>query len=435
MRTKLFIWGCLSLIVTGPLVAAPPSGEWMQRLGAAVEAAMNKNPVLAQTESAVTAARAHAAAVGVWPDPEIEVGLKDAPPRDLSLSRDDFTMEMVTASQKFPAAGKRPALAAAARASAEAARAERLLRQVRIAARVADSFFHLAELEQRTAIARKTRGALAQAVQVARERYRVGMGNQSDVLRADLEKTEMEERLLSLGAERREEAARWNALQGRAADADVAIIGPVEPVQMPVLPEKDLVRLALEKSPAVLSARAGIVEAQAQAIFARLESRPDWKVSAYYGRREKFEDLAGASVGVSLPFVHPRRIEALRAEKEADLEGARAALAAVRSSIHQEIESAEAHYQSDRDEVALYRDSLLPQGRIAVEGAREAYIAGKVDFLTYIHAVIGLDTIENKLAEKNAGIGRALASLQEASGLPLIPGTPGEGGGVNNVEK
>ena len=40
------------------------------------------------------------------PDPEVEVGIQDIPPSDFSLSRDDFTMEMVTARQKLPGPGK-----------------------------------------------------------------------------------------------------------------------------------------------------------------------------------------------------------------------------------------------------------------------------------------------------------------------------------------
>ena len=82
-----------------------------------------------------------------------------------------------------------------------------------VAADVADSFFRLAALDRRIAIARETSQRLADAVAAARERYRVGKGAQADVLRADLERTALEDRLASLSGERRSEAARFNSLQ------------------------------------------------------------------------------------------------------------------------------------------------------------------------------------------------------------------------------
>jgi len=57
----------------------------------------------------------------------------------------------------------------------------------------------------------------------------VGKGAQADVLRANLETTSLEDRLLALRAERRSRAARFNALQNLPADASVSPIGPVEP--------------------------------------------------------------------------------------------------------------------------------------------------------------------------------------------------------------
>ena len=62
--------------------------------------------------------------------------------------------------------------------------------------------------------------------------------------------------------------------------------------------------------------------------------------------------------------------------------------------------------------------------RKVFRAAQEAYAVGQIDFLTFERAALDLDTYQAEIAARTSGIGRALAALQKASGLPLIEGTP-----------
>src|SRR5215471_16987284 len=213
----------VAVVLTSRSVAqdAPAS-----RLRAAMQAAITQNPEIASMEGRIEASRHRVAQSDALPDPEVELGLKDVPVSNPSLSRDDFTMEMIAARQRFPGSGKRGADERAARAELEGMEAGHARHVVEIAADVADAFFRLAELDRRIAIARETRSRLSDAVTASRQRYEVGKGIQADVLRADLEKTALDDRLASLAAARRSEAARFNALQNLPAEA------PVEPIEL-----------------------------------------------------------------------------------------------------------------------------------------------------------------------------------------------------------
>lgn len=378
-------------------------------------------------EARIEASRHRVHQADALPDPEIELGLKDVPVSNPSLSRDDFTMEMIAARQRIPGSGKLHAEERAAQAELEGMQAEHARHVVEIAADVADSFFRLAELDRRIAIAGQTRQRLSDALTAARERYQVGKGLQADVLRANLEKTALDDRLASLAAARRSEAARFNALQNSPADA------PVAPVEIPnsealtvgrVDQPANLTREADSKSPAAVSAAALVRRAEEGLEQARLERRPDWMLSGYYGHRVNFEDLFGLSVSFSLPWVHPRRLDERQAERRAELESARASLSAVRNSLRREIEQAFAELEKNRDQARLYRESILPQAETNYRAASEAYAVGSIDFLTYVRAATDLDMYESENAERQAGIGRALAMLQKASGIPVIAGTP-----------
>ena len=341
-------------------------------------------------------------------------------------------MEMVMARQNFPGLGKRATRKASAQAVAEGAVSTHAVHAIALAADVADAFFGLAELDRRLQILEQSRERLKQAAASAVERYRVGKGSQADVLRANLETTALEDRLLSLKAERRATAARFNALQNLPADAAVAPIGPVEPAPLE-RSTAEIAREAEEASPAIAAARANLRHAEEEATLARLERRPDWTATTYYGRRERFEDLAGASVSFNLPFAHPRRLEARRAEREAEVSSARADLESVRNQLRRDVEEAAAELQRNVEQEKLYRTSILPQAEINFRGAQEAYAVGQIDFLTFERAALDLDTYESELAVRTSGIGRGIAALQKASGLPLIEGTPKPG--EVNVEK
>ena len=438
MKTRLVIGMGFFAMACFAGAQSAPAPEWRARLREAVRRAASQNPELTAMESRIEASRRRVPQAAVLPDPEIEFGIKDIPPANPSFSRDDFTMEMVAARQRFPGFGKRALEVRSAQAEFESMQAEHARHVAEIAAEVADSFFHLAELDRRIAVAGKTYRRLSDAVVSARERYRVGKGAQADVLRADLEKTALEDRLASLKAARRSEAARWNALQNLPADLAVAGVEIAPDIESwiaptPVPSQEMLLRQAEEQSPSVAAAAAALRRAEERLEQARLERRPDWTLSGYYARREKFEDLAGLSVSFSLPWVHPRRLEERRAEREAELEAARADLAVARNILRRDVDQAYAELVKNREQARFYRESILPQAEITYRAASEAYAVGSIDFLTYIRAATDLDTYEAESGERDTGIGRAIALLQKASGLPLIEGTPAAGG--NHVEK
>jgi outer membrane protein TolC len=405
-----------------PLTAS--EADWKARLAAAIARATAQNPEIAERESRIDAARHRVGQATALPDPEIEFEIQDIPPSDFSFSRDDFTMEKVTARQRIPGAGKRPARRRSAEAEVEATSAMHADHVVSLAAEVADAFFSIAELDARIRILEASRERLGRAAASASERYRVGKGAMADVLRANLEVTAVEERLAGLRGERRMRAARFNALQ--ALTPTIPVESVAIPEQAPaVAPATDVVRDAEMGSPAVASALAQVRIAEEQWTLARLERRPDWSAKGYYAHRVDFEDLIGASIAVNLPFFQPRRLREKEAEMEAVVSGARATLEMVKNEIRRGIEEAYADLERSLEQAGLYRDSILPQAETNERAAREAYTVGQIDFLTYVRAALDRDTYEAELASRQAGAWRAVAALQKASGLPLIPGTPG----------
>jgi len=416
----------LIAVLTASLAAAEDV-DWKQGLEEAIARALAQNPSIAEMDTRVRAAGHRAGQALALPDPEVEVEIQDIPPSDFSFSRDDFTMEKITARQRFPSAGKRPAQKRSAEAEQQSLSAMHADHIVRLAAQVGDAFFTIAEIDSRTAILERSRERLRRVAESAAERYRVGKGAQPDVLRANLEITAIDEKLAGLRGDRRVATARWNALQALPATTSVAPLGL--PETDPIVPGiTELLGEASDLSPMVKAAQANLRRAQEQATLARLERRPEFMAKAYYAHRVDFEDLVGAGVSLNLPFFQPKRLKELEAEREAELSGARAGLEMVKYQIQGGVEEAFAELERSVEQARLYRGSILPQAETNAAAAQEAYTVGQIDFLTYVRAALDRDQYEGELAMRRAGAWRAIAALQMASGLPLLPGTPKTGG-------
>jgi outer membrane protein TolC len=435
-----FVWPATliaGLVVTGALrgddEVRPPALEgesWRSQMVGLIRAAVSGNLDLRAMKLEVDAARHRVPQSRALPDPELELALEDIPVHSPSLTRDEFTMEVVTYRQALPARGEREARRVAAVAEVDGVLADHRTHVLEVASDTADSFFALAGVDHKLAILRDSRLRLEDATAVATERFRVGQGQQADVLRASLRLTQLDETILTLQSERRALVARLNAVLGRSSTTPIDLVAPLTEdldQQIPVPSIEELERLAEERSPDVRAAEAAVAAATAELRMVESERRPGWMLSSYYGRREEFDDFFGVSAAVSLPWARRSRLAEKQAEKEAAREAAEVALLAVRARLRGGIGEAYAELERMRQQLRLYRNVVLPQAEVHLGAAREAYAVGRVDFLTFVNATTEIDEYQQAAADRAAGIGRAVAALQRASGVPLLPGTPEQG--------
>lgn len=388
------------------------------RLRAAIERALANNPELGEMELRIEASRNRIPQAGALPDPTLTVGAVNVPVPSFSFGRDDMTMKMASLEQMVPAPGKRRAAAAVANADVEIARAMHAEHVNRLVSEVVDSFFEIAELDARLTIARRSLDRAASVSESTRSRYRVGLAAMPDPLLAAVEETKFRDRIRALEADRAAAAARFNTLQSLPASEKVA------PVSLPSadrsLPDAAAIRAAIETSPAILQAQSEVRRAERDLDRARLDRRPDLTFMTSYSERRRRDDMFGATVGVNLPFFQAKRVSARIAEKQAELGAAKKKLESVRLGLSREVEEALIALARDTDRAALYRDTILTQDRTAAEAAEQAYAVGKIDFRTYVRAVLAVDEDEAEAVMREAALPRARARLQAATGFPFF---------------
>jgi outer membrane protein TolC len=139
-----------------------------------------------------------------------------------------------------------------------------------------------------------------------------------------------------------------------------------------------------------------------------------------YGERQRRDDMVGATVGIDLPFFQAKRVSSRIAEKQAELGAAKKKLESVRLGLSREVEEALILFARDADRSALYRSTILTQDNTAAEAAEQAYAVGKIDFPTYVRAVLAVDEDEAEAVIREASLPKARARLQAATGFPFF---------------
>ena len=390
----LFSW-ILAVFASDLLIGQPaqsPATRAEPRLEAAIERALSDNPDIAEMEYRIQAARSRVPQAGALPDPMLTIGAVNVPVPGFSFRQDDMTMKMVTFEQEVPARGKRAGAARVAEAELEMVRTMHADHVNRLVAEVADAYVNLASLDARIGILRRSLERLKRVSESVRERYRVGQGTLPDALLAGVEETKARERLRALEAERAMAAVRFNTLQALPAGQ------AVDPVPLPrqdrATPDPTILSDALISSPAIRQAEADVRRADEELRLARLDRRPDFSFMTSYGERQHRDDMVGLTVGFNLPFAQRGRIAARIAEKEAELSAARSRLAFVRLDLSRQVQDALVTLGSESDRAALYRDTILTQNETVARAAEEAYAVGKIDFQTYVRAVLAVDEDE-----------------------------------------
>ncbi|HSE52025.1 MAG TPA: TolC family protein, partial [Gemmatimonadales bacterium] len=269
---------------------------------AAVEA---RSPELAAAKAEQLAAVARVGPVSRLPDPRMQLGLMNRSLPGFG-KRSPLAMDQIQLVQMVPVPGKLAAAAARARADARVSSASAEQRRFEVRLRVAGEFFELDRVDRSAASLQRAGLLLREIEGVVRAMYSVGSGEQSSVLRAQIELARLEEELIGMRAMRAGITARINSLLLQPADAPVApVIPPRLPESLP--PTAALVDAALRGGPEPGPARERVAAAEAGRRVASLERWPDFELGIAYGRQPMSgepgtEHMLSLMVGTSIPI-------------------------------------------------------------------------------------------------------------------------------------
>ena len=416
-----------ALLATG--VAAQTAAPDTLYVADALRMALAGNPMLRAARFSATAAAQRVGPAGALPDPQLQLGLMNRMASEFGSTDDPMTMNQLQLMQMLPWPGKLGNARRAARHGAAAAVADADEQARMLAADVLMAYFEAAYADRALAVMERTRGLLRDFLTVATTMYGVGTGVQQDVLRAQVEVARMGEEITRMAQMRIAAAARLNARLGREATSPVAALElPDEPPD-DLPPADSLIAWALASRPALRAGAERVAAAEASLRAARREILPDFQFGAQLQRRPAFPDMVSFMVGVNLPVFAGAKQIPMRREMAAMRDMSEADLLNLRNETIARIVETRARAAQDRSLGRLYRGSILPQARSAVQSALAGYRVGRVTFMQLLDNQMTVNRYETESYRLLADYHQAVGELEAVVGRPLTPAAGQAGGG------
>lgn len=381
-----------------------------------VQEAEQHNPTIAASVHAWQASTHVPAQARALPGPELTVQqFSVGSPRPFAgFSNSDFAYIGIGVSQELPYPGKRELRADVAAREAESAHAQSGVVGRDVVEALKLAYVQLAYLQQTRPILERNDEVLTKVQQVAESRYRVGQGNQQDVLRAQLQHTKI---LQAIADNRQQQGmlqAQLKQLLNRPQGTPDIVTQSLTPTPLPMT-AAELSQRARDQNPD-LEARATMVSREgARVELAHKEFKPDFAVQYMYQHTASaFRDYYMATLSMRLPNRDQQRAALAEAE-----ERQRGAAQEEQAELQRILSDAQQQYvaiQGSNERLTIYHDGLMPQADAAFQAAMAAYSSNRQDFETLLSSFLDVLNVDIAYWRELADHESAIARLERLTG-------------------
>ena len=435
-------WSACALTLVFHLLAAPAAhADLPEDVGFAslLRDAMARNSDLEVAREQIQAARQRAPQVSNLPDPMVSLGYQNDGFTSLPWGTMPTTYFALMVTQSIPYPGKREARVRAADAGVALAQARigRLTRSLE--ADVARGYVGLLLARGQLRLLDAQDALWKKAEALARTRYEVGQGSQTDVLRAQLQRTRLRQAQVAAQTEVHARRIELNRLALRPLDADVATPQRLEDLPLPT-PLPDAVTMTLQQSPDLALAELAVQQAGRRVELAQIESKPDLAVTAGLMPRGRLEPMWQLALSTSLPLHAGVRREHAVAEGQHQRAAESQAAEGLRQTLVWRTQERQLQLAAALETCKLYM-VLLAQSEATLRSSLSQYGVGRLPFAAVLEAMGGQLGDEGAylaaLAQAQA-LGIALAEMDpgptrtvNAAGAMASPSMPGAAGGAS----
>ena len=436
--------GWTSVGNVAPLVPSVPTRDFSRDsiLVALIREAQEHRPDIAQARAIAQAELERAPQAAALPDPVVAAGLQNDGFGGLQVGKMETSWWSFTAAQTLPWFGKRSLRGRAQTLGARQSDADVDRARLGVQADVERAFLDLLLVRDQQKILDRLQAFWVQAEGLSRSRYESGQGAQADILRAQLERSRLQQQRAALLAEERRRRVGLNLAAGRSFDAPIETDLSLVELRDPALPDSTQAEADLEAySPELRKARLAAEQADALTSLARKEYYPDFTLTGgVMPRGGEFEPMWQAGVSIPLPlWAGSKQSRAVR-EYGLRRDAARKGAETIRRALRERLEERRAMLLALLETNRLFRSGLLVQSEAAVSSTMAQYQVGRVPFASVLEAlggywsdVAGFD--ESVVAIQRIDIAQRELSLDPVAG-PVIggfgatamPGASGMGG-------
>lgn len=406
------------------LLAASVSAEAQQNipltLAAAEDLALAAEPGQQALQARASALEERAVVAGELPDPMLRVGLNNYPVQSGGFRTEGMTHVAIGLRQSFPAGKSRSISARRFGLLADEMSNNADTRGRDVLAAVRYAWLELYYREQAHALVSESRPFFADLAVITRSLYAVGQKSQQDVLRAELELSRLDDRLIDIERLRSGAKAALGEWVGQDAARPLA-------QQLPAWNQVPLLETLEEKllgHPALRAADAQIDVRSAGVDLAGQRAKPAWALDVGYSYREGSlpsgeprSDFITLGVTVGLPFFSKKSVDGTLSAALQERSAAKSSRERTLRALKRQLATEYSHWQDLTRRLSLYDTRILNQAKENAAASMLAYRSDKGDFAEVMRAYV--DDLNTRIDHIRLQVERAqsYAALASLGGL------------------
>ena len=404
-----------SLLAAPNLSQADPTGAALT-LKEAERIALHEEPGIAGKRWEAKSLEQRAVADGQLMDPKLQVGLLNLPADTFDFNQENMTQFKVGLAQQFPAGHTRKLKTEKTRKQSELALSELETRKLNILKDTRLTWLEIYYWGQAKKTIQSNRKLFAQLVDIVRSLFSVGHNNQQDLIRAQLELSRLDDRLVKIDQmidAQRSKLSRWIGLEA----SQRPLPDTLPDLKIPALTDDFEQLSALFFShPKIQEIDKKLEIAQKNIDLIKESYKPGWGVNVGYSYRDNLQngqprsDFVSAGVTVDLPLFTGKRQDKKRLAAEYQYQALKNTRLALLRQLVADLKQEMANAEQLAKRQSLYRQLLLPKAQQQKRAALLAYQADRGDFADVMRAYI--DDLNTRLDQERIEVDQLKANAK-----------------------
>ena len=355
----------------------------------AEQIALDRDPMTKMFAARAQAYSEQAVAEGQLPDPKIKLGTMNVPVDSFDIEQEPMTQLQVGLVQAIPPGETLRYRREYTEALSDVEKARRTDQALQVLRDVRVRYLELYYQNQAETILQKNRALFAELLDTTRRQYATGRDNQHEVLRAQLELSLVDDRILEV--ERAKDAAIGDLAKYLAPAQSSRPVTDAFPV-MPALPPEAQINEKLPQHPSMRIEDASVLASKKKIDEVEQQYKPGFNIDLTYGNRFGSTagvgrpDMLSAMVTVDLPFFtgkrQDKRLAAARSRSQAMQFARTDRLYELTSMLEREYTS----WERLNDRLELYQKRAISDARSNADSTLRAYQSDTADFTTLMRA-------------------------------------------------
>lgn len=346
-------------------------------------------------------------------DPKLTLGAMNVPANSFNFGQEPMTQIQVGLAQQFPRGRSLHYASMTKHVLSIVERHKEQVMKLQVLKGVRLSWLNLYYWLSTQKIILKQKQVIAHLLTVTTSMLSQNKAQQKDVIRAQIELTTLNERLLEV----KQKIATSRAQLGRWIGASLAKKAyPSHLLHWPLLHTLKSLLENLKHHPLLRADDAAIAAQHAQINLARQQYKPGFSVGVAYGFRQGRNingshrpDFLTAQVSLDLPiFPHNRQDRTLAATEEILVADEDTQMSHYKQ-LREALKTQYALWQAQRKSTVLYYSHLIPEAKLYVRATKNAYQNAQTDFPTLARAYVL--ALNSTLAGLKAAVSRDKARV------------------------